>query len=374
MNSTNSTNPTNPTNPTNSTNPTNPTSHGSENRYSDRILQATRKEYEALRVAVLGAGGWGKNLVRVFCELLGESAVTVVDPNATRREAMKSNHSGIAVTDSPPWSELDAAVIAAPAPLHYRLASDALSAGLHVLVEKPLALSSTHVQSLIELAEKENRILMVDHLLEYHPAVVRLKSLLGDGALGGIRHMTSQRLNLGVIRSEENTWWSLAPHDVSIVLHLMNRQLVDVCAFAGTYLQDGIPDIVHATLRFEGGAMAHIHVSWLEPVKTRRMTVVGERGMAVFDDMVDEKLVLRTDKIRMQDGRYVIDKAEPTVQAIAGIEPLQSMAETFLESISTGTSPRSDGHDGLRVVRVLEAVQKSMDSGGKIVRMENRDV
>ena len=354
-------------------NPTNPKSHGSENRHSDRILQATRKEYEALRVAILGAGGWGRNLVRIFCELLGEDAVTVVDPDPACRDAMKSNHPGIAVAELPPWSELDAVVIAAPAPLHYSLTAEALKAGLHVLVEKPIAMTTDEASELIELAGRGDRILMVDHLLEYHPAIVRLKSLLDDGALGKICHMTSQRLNLGVIRSEENAWWSLAPHDVSIVLHLMNEQPVEVRGIGGTYLQDGIPDVVHATLRFENGAIAHIHVSWLDPVKTRRMTVTGSKAMAVFDDMSDEKLVLRTDVIRKQDGRYIIDSVPQTVEELPDSEPLTSMAKSFLESVRSGVPPRSDGWDGLRVVRVLEAVQTSLDTRGMIVRMEDYD-
>ena len=349
MNSTNPMNPTNPMNSMNSTNPTNP------------------------KIAILGAGGWGKNLVRIFCGLLGESAVTVVDPDTARREAMKSNHPGITVAESPPWTELDAVVIAAPAPLHYQLASEALDAGLHVLVEKPLALSSEHVRSLIKSANEADRILMVDHLLEYHPAVERLKSLIDDGAIGKIRHMSLQRLNLGVIRSEENAWWSLAPHDVSIALHLMNEQPIEVSAIGGTYLQDGIPDVVHATLRFDDGAVAHIHVSWLDPVKTRRMTIVGSKAMAVFDDMSDDKLVLRTDEIRKQDGRYIIDNIPQTVEELPDSEPLRSMAEMFLDSIRLGVPPRSDGWDGLRVVRVLEAVQQSLDTGGKIVRMEDYD-
>jgi len=323
-------------------------------------------------LAILGAGGWGKNLVRVFCELLGEAAVTVIDPDQGRLDAARSKHPGIAVATVPSWSDLDAAVIATPVPLHYPLTLDALDAGLHVLVEKPLALSSEHVRSLIALAEAKERTLMVDHLLEYHPAVVGLKSLLDDGTLGKIRHMTSQRLNLGVIRSEENAWWSLAPHDVSIILHLMNASPIEVSAVGGTYLQEGIPDVAHVTLKFEDGAIAHIHVSWLEPVKTRRLTVVGEHAMAVYDDMSSDKLVLRADTLRVQDGRYTIDKAEPVIQPIADIEPLRSMAETFLESISSGMPPRSDGLDGLRVVSVLEAAQQSMDRGGEVIRLETK--
>jgi UDP-2-acetamido-3-amino-2,3-dideoxy-glucuronate N-acetyltransferase len=214
---------------------------------------------------------------------------------------------------------------------------------------------------------------MVDHLLEYHPAVSRLKSLLDEGVLGKIRHMTSQRLNLGVIRSEENAWWSLAPHDVSIVLHLMNKGPVEVSAVGGAYLQEGIPDVTHATLRFDDGAIAQIHVGWLEPVKTRRLTVVGESAMAVFDDMSNDKLILRSDDIHMKEGRYVIEKVPPEAQGIADVEPLRSMAEAFLSCIKTGVPPRSDGWDGLRVVQVLEAVQESMDKGGEIVRLENQD-
>ena len=302
--------------------------------------------------------------------MLGEEEVTVVEPDSARRANARLKHPGITAVDSPNWPEYDAVVIAAPAPLHYSLACKALDAGVHVLVEKPLALSSAHVRTLIDKATSNERILMVDHLLEYHPAVVGLKSLLENGTLGKILHMTSQRLNLGVIRSEENAWWSLAPHDVSIILHLMNESPTEVCAVGGTYLQAGIPDVAHVTLKFLDGAIAHIHVSWLEPVKTRRLTIVGEHAMAVYDDMSSGKLVLREDRIRKQDGVYAIDKVQPLIQAIADTEPLQSMAETFLESIRSGAPPQSDGWDGLRVVRVLEAAQQSMDRGGEIIRLE----
>ena len=326
-----------------------------------------------MRLGILGAGGWGKNLVRVFSGLLGEEAVTVVDPDPSMLDAVRSRHSAIHTATTPSFINWDAAVVAAPAPLHFELALAALKSGVHVLVEKPLALSSEHVKKLIESADANACTLMVDHLLEYHPAVVRLRQLQLDGALGTIRHMTSQRLNLGVIRSEENAWWSLAPHDVSIILHLMGQLPVSVQAVGGTYLQKGIPDVVHASLRFSDGAIAHIHVSWLEPVKTRRLTVVGEHAMATFDDMRDDKLVLRTDAIRKLEGKMTIDKVPESVEQLPVAEPLGSMAEHFLNSLKTGTTPRSDGWDGLRVVRVLEAVQQSMDREGEIVRMEMED-
>ena len=349
MNSTNPMNPTNPMNSMNSTNPTNP------------------------KIAILGAGGWGKNHVRVFSNLLGEDRVLVCDVSPDCREAIQRAHPKVKVCAELNYSLVDAVVIATPAGSHAELAKQALNEGKDVLVEKPLTLSVGDAQMLVDLAEQCQRILMVDHLLEYHPAIVRLKSLLDDGTLGRIRHMTSQRLNLGVIRSEENAWWSLAPHDVSIALHLMNEQPIEVSAIGGTYLQDGIPDVVHATLRFDDGAVAHIHVSWLDPVKTRRMTIVGSKAMAVFDDMSDDKLVLRTDEIRKQDGRYLIDNAPQAVEELPDSEPLRSMAESFLENVRSGVPPRSDGWDGLRVVRVLEAVQQSLDTGGKIVRMEDYD-
>ena len=336
----------NPTNPTSSKNSTNP------------------------KVAILGAGGWGKNLVRVFCALLGNENLTVVDPDPVRRDAAASQHSGIQTTTEPRWPSYDAVIIAAPAALHYELVAEALGNGVHVLVEKPMALCSEHARKLIDLAEHRDRVLMVDHLLEYHPAIVRLKELVDRGRLGRLMHLTSRRLNLGVIRTEENALWSLAPHDISVILTLLDQDPVSISARGAAHLQPGIPGVAHVTMTFDDGAIAFVHASWLDPVKTRCLTVAGDQAMAVYDDMAEAKLVLHHKRAVPEDGRFVPERGEDEAVEIDTSEPLRSMAEVFLASIETGKPPRSDGWDGWRVVRVLEAAQASMDQDGIPIRME----
>ena len=332
-------NPTNPTNRTNSMNSTNSANP---------------------KIAVLGAGNWGRNLVRVFCELVGSGNIIVCDPDRSRREAMIAAHPGIATAEGPSYDGVDAVVIAAPAVMHYELAKEALLAGMDVLVEKPIALSSSEAEELIDIAERNRRILMVDHLLEYHPAVVKLKELADEGRFGRLLHLTSQRLNLGVIRSEENALWSLAPHDISVILHLLEEEPDEVIARGEVYLQDGIEDMAYVTLRFSSGTLGLIHTSWLDPVKTRRLTVVGDEGMAVFDDLAPDKLVIYDHAIEKVNGRYRTERGEGRPVAIEGTEPLSAMAEAFLRSLRTRQDPPSGGRDGLRVVRVLEAAQASM--------------
>ena len=318
-----------------------------------------------MRIALLGAGGWGKNLVRVFCDVLGPAAVLVCEPDATRREAISEAHPGIEVSADNRFEDgIDAVVIAAPAALHAALTEQALRAGKHVLVEKPITLRSAQAEDLIRLAGERQRILMVDHLLEYHPAVDALKALVDEGRLGRLLHLTSQRLNLGVIRTEENALWSLAPHDISIMLYLMNEEPEVVGAHGYAYLQPEVEDVANLTLRFPSGALGHVHVSWLDPVKTRRLTVVGDRGMAVFDDMAEAKLALFDRHAKVCEGGFCIHRGDMTPVPIAGAEPLRALAEVFLESIRTGAAPRSDGADGLRVVRVLEAAHEILQRGG----------
>ena len=316
-----------------------------------------------MKATILGAGNWGKNLVRVFCFLLGNENVTVCDPSAERRAAMLQEHPGVSVSAESRFDAGDTVVIASPAVHHAALAKRALLEDRHVLVEKPIALTSDEATELIEIAETRGRILMVDHLLEYHPAVVRLKELVGRGELGTIYHLTSQRLNLGVIRTEENALWSLAPHDISIMLYLLEEEPDEVIARGEVYLQAGIEDMAYVTLRFPSGRLGLIHTSWIDPVKTRKLTVVGDRRMAVFDDMAADKLVVYEHRIEGADGRYRTTRGEAVPVSIDATEPLTSMAQAFLTAIRTGEPPRSDGHDGLRVVRVLEEAQRSMDRG-----------
>ena len=345
-------------NPTNSTNPMNPINH--EPRTTN-----------SLEIAILGAGNWGKNHVRVFCEILGNDNVIVCDPDASRREAMCSAHPGISVSSEPVLSDVDAVVIATPAVTHFDLARQALLAGADVLVEKPIAMTSRQAEELVDISKRKGKILMVDHLLEYHPAVQRLKELVDAGGLGKLLHLTSQRLNLGVIRSEENALWSLAPHDISVILYLLGEEPIEVTAHGAAYLQPGIEDVSYLTMRFASGALGNVHVSWLDPIKTRSLTVAGERRMAVYDDLASEKLRLFEKRAQEEDGRFrAIDEGEQVI-VLDPVEPLREMAENFIASIRTRIPPRSDGEDGLRVVRVLEAAQRSMEQGGRPVTAKN---
>lgn len=322
-----------------------------------------------MKIAILGAGNWGKNHVRVFCELLGEKNIVICDPDTSRREAVEAVHPGVSLSSEPVLKDVDAVVVATPAVTHYALAREALLAGRHVLVEKPIALTSREAEDLINLAHAQSRILMVDHLLEYHPAIRKLKDLVDQGELGRLLHLTSERLNLGVIRGEENALWSLAPHDISVILYLLDEEPSEVAAYGASYLQPGIEDVVHLTLRFPSGALGHVHVSWLDPIKTRRLAVVGDRKMAVYDDMRKEKLVFFEQRAERVENAFRICRGEPEAVSIASVEPLRRMAETFLESIRTGVPPVSNGLDGLRVVRVLQAAQRSISMGGKPVSM-----
>jgi len=314
-----------------------------------------------MRVAVLGAGGWGKNHVRVFCELLGNQNVIVCDPDEDRREAVRESHPNVLLFEEPVFERVDAVVIATPVATHYALAREALSEGKHVLVEKPMTLASQQAEELMALAEETERILMVDHLLEYHPAVQELKRLIKDGHFGKLLHLSSQRLNLGVIRTEENALWSLASHDISVMLYLLDEEPEEVYAKGQAFLQSGVEDVACLVLRFPSGVLGHVHVSWLDPVKTRKLNVVGERRMAVYDDMAEEKLILFNHRVERVEPGFCVHRAEAQAVPIRSVEPLRVVAETFLRSVETGTPPPSDGCDGLRVVRVLEQAQRAIE-------------
>jgi len=323
-----------------------------------------------MRVSILGAGGWGRNHVRTFCSLLGEGSVCVCDPDPARRKEMAAAHPGVRVSDGPVYDGVDAAVIAAPAVIHHDQAVEALDAGLHVLVEKPLSLTPQDARDLVRRASEAGRILMVDHLLEYHPAVVRLKQEIDARRLGRLLHLSSQRLNLGVVRTEENALWSLAPHDVSVMLYLLGEEPVEVAAHGAAFLQPGILDVAQLTLRFESGVLGRIDVSWLDPIKTRRLVAVGDLAMAVFDDVADDKLVFHDKRVEVGRGGFTLRRGGGEPVPIEPAEPLSRMAEAFLASIRSGGPPRADGRDGLRVVRVLDAAQRSVDANGTPIRLE----
>jgi predicted dehydrogenase len=319
------------------------------------------------KLAMVGIGNWGKNHLRTFVSLLGENRVIACDTDTGRLERAQAQYPRLETTtqigDVLSDSSIDAVVIATPVVTHYDLAKAALSAGKHVLVEKPITLRSSEAEELIALSEHEEKILMVDHFLEYHPAVTALKRLVKEGTLGNLLHLTSQRLNLGVIRSEENALWSLAPHDISVILYLLGEEPIEVAAHGAAYLQPGIEDVCYLTMRFASGAAGHVHLSWLDPIKTRRLTVVGDQAMAVYDDVVQEKLVLYAKRAEKRGEKFVaLNDGAHVIQLDPG-EPLRKVDMAFLSSIETGQPPLSDGEDGLRVVRVLETAQKSINSG-----------
>nr|BAL55174.1 oxidoreductase, Gfo/Idh/MocA family/transferase hexapeptide repeat protein [uncultured Acetothermia bacterium]BAL60215.1 oxidoreductase Gfo/Idh/MocA family/transferase hexapeptide repeat protein [Candidatus Acetothermum autotrophicum] len=325
----------------------------------------------ASKLAIVGVGNWGKNLLRNFCALLGEERVVACDADPQRLQGARAQHPSIhtvsdfaALLDD---AHVDAVVIATPVVTHYELARRALLAGKHVFVEKPIALRSQEAQELIELAERNKRVLMVDHLLEYHPAVERLKQLVQSGDLGEIFCLYSQRLNLGVIRTEENALWSLAPHDISVMLYLLEQEPVRVHAHGACYLQKEIEDMVFVTLEFSKNILGHVHASWLDPQKIRKLVVIGSKKMAIFDDTAQHKLVLLNKTVVRADHGFVLRDEGASSIDFEDREPLQIACEHFLQCIERGEQPRSDGHDGLRVLRVLEAAQRSLDSEGAAV-------
>ena len=270
-----------------------------------------------------------------------------------------------------------AIVVATHAPSHFEVAEAALRAGRDVFVEKPLCLSGDQAATLCRLAEESGRILMVGHLLLYHPAVERLKGLIDDGELGDVLYIYAQRVNLGVVRREENAWWSLAPHDISVANYLLGSFPEAVSATGSCYLQPerGIEDVVFATLHYPDGRMAHIHVSWLDPHKTRKLTVVGDKKMAVFDDTsADQKLAV-FDKgveppatLSYEEG-VRIRTGDILIPALKMAEPLRRECLAFLQAVRTRRAPVADGASGLHVVRALEGGSRSLAQGGARIEL-----
>jgi UDP-2-acetamido-3-amino-2,3-dideoxy-glucuronate N-acetyltransferase len=320
------------------------------------------------RVAVVGAGAWGRNLVRNFFELGALAAVC--DARQEALDFVAKTHAGVPLTRDfnsllTEHPEIEAVVIAAPAAQHYELARRALLAGKDVFVEKPLALHVQEGRDLISLAAARNRILMVGHILEYHSALIELKHRIQAGELGKIRYIYSSRLNLGKLRTEENILWSFAPHDISAIIALLQEMPVRVSAHGGSYLDSAIADVTLSTCEFKSGVKAHIFVSWLHPFKEQRLAVVGDRKMAVFDDTEPErKLVIYSHRIDWQNRIPVARKDAGEVVPLPATEPLRSECEHFLQCIRERSRPRTDGESALRVLQVLETCEQSLKSGG----------
>jgi predicted dehydrogenase len=327
---------------------------------------------QALRVGVVGLGYWGPNLARNFAAIPGCELAYLCDADdAARDRAARSFPAARATSELADLladPSLDAVVLATPVPTHAELAVRVLEAGKHCFVEKPLAQSVADAERAVAAAQVSGRLLMVGHLLEYHPGVRTLKDLTDSGELGDqIFYIYGNRLNLGKLRADENALWSLGAHDVSVVLYLAGDEPSEVVAHGESYVRDGVQDVVFCFLRFPSGLVAHLHLSWLDPHKERRFTVVGSRRMATFDDMELERKLTVYDKGFDEDartyGEYITRSGGSFSPQIANVEPLRTECEHFVECIRTGQVPRSDGASGLRVVRVLEQLQRSLDGG-----------
>ncbi len=323
-----------------------------------------------VRIGVAGLGYWGPNLARNFAALPGAELRWCCDPSEAVREraatmfpaARHTVELGQLLSDP----ELDAIAIASPVHTHAELAVRVLEAGKHCFVEKPLAQSVADAERVLAAAERSGRTLMVGHLLEYHPAVSKLKQIVDAGELGDrIYYIYGNRLNLGKLRADENALWSLGAHDVSVVLHLIGEEPSELSAHGESYVRDGVEDVVFCYLRFPSGLAAHLHLSWLDPHKERRLVVVGSRRMATFDDMALEGKLAIYDKGFDEDargyGEYITRAGAIYAPQIPNVEPLRVECQHFLDCIRSGEVPLSGGRSGLRVVRVLEGLQRSLD-------------
>jgi UDP-2-acetamido-3-amino-2,3-dideoxy-glucuronate N-acetyltransferase len=327
------------------------------------------------RIAVVGAGYWGKNLVRNF------EAIGVLGSICDRREEILDQFAAQypAIPRSPSFEEIlvsttiSAVAIASPAETHYEMAKESLLAGKDVFIEKPLALHEQEGIELHEMALDRKRILMVGHLLQYHPAIVRLKHLISDGELGKIQYIYSNRLNLGKIRREENILWSFAPHDISVILSLTDEMPDRVVSTGANYLHQNVADVTISSLAFSSGINAHVFVSWLHPYKEQRLIVVGDRKMALFNDVEPEdKLLLYPHKIEWKNHLPVPDKREAERVPVENKEPLREECLHFVDCIVKRMRPKTDAEEAIRVLSVLEACQESLSKSGVPVSLAKK--
>ncbi|MSU57641.1 MAG: Gfo/Idh/MocA family oxidoreductase [Pedosphaera sp.] len=324
-------------------------------------------------VAVVGCGYWGKNLVRNFHQLGALRAVC--DATESGRARARELAPGAKLCDSVEellrLPEIAGVALATPAVTHLPLALQCLAAGRDVFVEKPMSLRSEEGREMLAAARAGHRVLMVGHILEYHPAILALRGLIDAGKLGRIRYIYSNRLNFGKIRTEENALWSFAPHDVAVILRLVGALPEEVSCRGAAFVHGHLADVTVSTLHFPENIHAHIFVSWLNPFKEQKLVVVGEERMAVFNDMAkEEKLLLYNQHVTVENGLPVLHNQDIEAVPVAAGEPLTAECADFLHCIATRSAPLSGGETGLRVLQVLEACQKSMDLHGRGVRLK----
>jgi predicted dehydrogenase len=331
-----------------------------------------------LSIGVVGMNYWGPNLARNFDRLDGCRVTWICDRDEAvldrHRPAYRSSRFTARYEDLLEDPDLDAVVIATPVPTHAPLARLALEAGKDAFVEKPLALTARDANDLAALADARGRVLMVDHLLVYHPAVQKLYDLIREGSLGRVFYLYGNRQNLGIVRPDENALWSLGPHDISVMLHLVGERPAEVSATGESYLQPGVEDVVFGRIRFPSGILGHLHLSWLDPHKMRKMTVIGSDRMVVFDDMETERKVTVYDKGPIPRtetyGEYIqVRSGDIHIPKVAGTEPLRVVCERFLQAVRDRGPTPSDGWAGATVVEVLEAMGESLAQGGRPVAL-----
>ena len=330
---------------------------------------------ETIKIGVIGCGYWGPNLIRNFVEITSSEVVVVADLKEERLSHIKAVYPQINTTTNyqDMFSQnIQAVVIATPPATHYPLAKDLLERGYHVFVEKPITLNSQHAEELIHISKNNDVVLMVGHTFEYNQAVQTLKNLIDSGELGQIYYVDAARLNLGLYQSDSNVLWDLAPHDISILLYLLGRVPVSISAHGMPCVSEGIHDIAYMNLTFPENILGHIHVSWLDPCKVRRITVVGSKKMVVYNDIESLEKIRIYDKgvekppytNTFGDFNFSYHYGDVIIPNIRFTEPLKKECQHFLDCIANHTEPLSNGESGLKVVRIIEAAQKSLANNG----------
>lgn len=329
------------------------------------------KDQQKPSLALIGGGRWGKNLLRNFHSL--GSLHTLCDASEKLLDSYQKQYEGVRMTASLHSVLQDPAIdkvaIAAPALMHFQIAKEALKSGKDVYVEKPICMNVREGEELISLAEERGKILMVGHILQYHPAILKLEEMVGAGDLGKLHYIASNRLNLGAFRTEENALWNFAPHDISVILSLAGHRLPkEVRCTGGTYISKGVADTTMTTMTFDGELKAHIYVSWLHPFKEQKLVVIGSHGMAVFDDTKPstEKLAIYRNYVRWSHGAIPeVNSSTPEYIPLPEGEPLKAECQHFLTCCLERKTPKTDGFEGLRVLKVLEAAQLSLEASGE---------